>query len=127
MPAETIKSRQAPPAIGPYVQAVKAEGWVYVSGQIPLDPVTGEVVGQTIEEQTERVIQNLRAIVRSAGGDLGNVVKTTVYLKDLNEYAKMNEAYAKGFGRATPARATVEVSNLPKGVKIEIDAVAHVP
>lgn len=125
MPAEVIKARAAPQAVGPYSQAMKVDGWVYVSGQIPLDPVSGEVVGETIEAQTERVIMNVRAIVRAAGGDLADVVKTTVFLKNLDDFAKMNEVYAKGFGRHQPARATVEVSKLPKGVMIEMDAIAR--
>jgi 2-iminobutanoate/2-iminopropanoate deaminase len=122
--ADYIATDRAPKAIGPYTQAVRANGFVYVSGQIPLDPASGQVVGATIEEQTTRVLQNVQAILEKAGSSMGQVVKTTVFLKDLQEFQRMNETYAKFFPANPPARATVEVSNLPKGVRVEIDAVA---
>lgn len=126
MPKEVIKSKKGPEAIGPYSQAIRAGGFLFVSGQIPLDPATTQIVGQTIEEQTDRVLQNIRGILEDAGSGLEKVVKTTVFLKDLGEFQKMNTVYAKYFATNPPARATVEVSNLPKGVRIEIDAIALV-
>lgn len=121
---EVIRSERGPAAIGPYSQAIRAGGFIFVSGQIPLDPATGQLEGQTIEQQTDRVLQNIRGILEDAGSGLAKVVKTTVFLKDLGEFQKMNSVYAKYFPTNPPARATVEVSNLPKGVRIEIDAIA---
>ena len=121
---EVVKSSKAPEAIGPYSQAIRAEGLIFVSGQIPLDPGSGQIVGTTIEEQTERVLRNISGILQDSGSGMDRVVKTTVYLKDLTEFQKMNSTYAKWFASNPPARATVEVSNLPKGVQIEIDAIA---
>ncbi len=120
----TIVTDRAPRAIGPYVQAVQVGEWIFISGQIALDPETGELVQGGIEEQTDRVLQNLRAILEAAGSSLEKVVKTTVYLADLNDFSKMNEVYARYFPREKPARATVEVSRLPRDARIEMDAIA---
>jgi 2-iminobutanoate/2-iminopropanoate deaminase len=119
----------APAAIGPYSQAqvVRLHGgnrMVFVSGQVPLDPATGEIVGATVAEQTEQVFRNLRAILRGAGLGLEDVVKTTVYLADIAEFATMNEVYARQFTASPPARATVGVAGLPRGARVEIEAVA---
>lgn len=122
---EKIQTADAPQAIGPYTQAIRAGGFVFVSGQIPLDPSTGALAGESIEDQTERVLRNIRAILEAAGTSMDRVVKTTVFLRDLTEFPRMNEVYARMFGTARPARATVEVSALPKGVRIEIDAIAR--
>lgn len=121
---ERIATRDAPQAIGPYSQGIRAGGFVFVSGQIPLDPVTGALAAESIEDQTDRVLAAVEAILRAAGTSLDRVVKTTVYLQDLSDFPRMNEVYARRFGDARPARATVEVAALPKGVRIEIDAVA---
>ncbi len=124
MMRRTITTDQAPRAIGPYVQAVQVGELIFVSGQIALDPETGELVPGGIEEQTERVLQNLRAILEAAGSSLEKVVKTTVYLTDLHDFSKMNEVYARYFPGEKPARATVEVSRLPRNARIEMDAIA---
>jgi len=124
MQRRTITTDRAPRAIGPYVQAVQVGEWIFVSGQIALDPETGELVPGGIEEQTERVLQNLRAILEAAGSSLEKVVKTTVYLMDLNDFPKMNEVYARYFPGEKPARATVEVSRLPRDARIEMEAIA---
>lgn len=121
---QVISTQDAPKAIGPYSQAVKSGGFLFISGQIPLDPKTSQIAGATIAEQTKQVLKNLKAILETANLHLENVVKTTVYLKDLSEFPQMNEVYAKFFTQNPPARATVEVSRLPKDVKIEIDAIA---
>jgi 2-iminobutanoate/2-iminopropanoate deaminase len=121
-----VAAEGAPKAIGPYSQAVVAAGVVYTAGQIPLDPRTGAVVGQTTGEQTEQVLRNLTAILQAAGSGLDLVVKTTVYLVDLGDFAAMNEVYAKHFASHKPARSTVEVAALPKAVRVEIDAIARV-
>jgi 2-iminobutanoate/2-iminopropanoate deaminase len=119
-----ITSPGAPAAIGPYSQAVRAGGLIFVSGQIPLDPATGEVVGGGMRAQTARVLHSLKAILESAGSGLDRVVKTTVYLTDLGAFAEVNEIYGRFFPTAPPARATVQVAALPRGVGIEIEAVA---
>ena len=124
MTREVIATPAAPAAIGPYSQAVKAGGWVFCSGQIPLDPATGEVVGTDVAAQTEQVLANLRAVLEAAGSGFDRVVKTTVYLTDMAEFAAVNEVYARHLGASAPARATVAVAALPKGVRVEIDAVA---
>lgn len=124
MKKEIVSTTDAPAAIGPYSQAVKATGLVFVSGQIPLDPASGEIAGDSIEAQTERVMKNLEAVLKAAGSDLDKVVKTTIYLTDLNDFAVVNGIYGSNFNDSPPARATVEVSGLPKGVKVEIDAIA---
>jgi 2-iminobutanoate/2-iminopropanoate deaminase len=124
MSIEVIKTDKAPEAIGPYSQAIVAGSFIYTSGQIPIDPKTGEVVGGEIEEQTEQVLKNLKNVLEAAGSGLNKVVKTTVFIKDMNSFSKINEVYAKFFSESFPARSCVEVSKLPKGVLIEIEAVA---
>jgi len=118
-----IATTDAPAAIGPYSQAVEANGMLFVSGQIPMDPRTGEIVTGDISVQTERVIQNLAAILNAAGYTLKDVVKTTCYLSSMNDFQQFNEVYARYFTQK-PARATVEVSRLPRDVKVEVEAVA---
>ena len=121
-----VATDRAPRAIGPYSQAIVVNGMVYTAGQIALDPDTGSVVGTTVAEQTERVMRNLAAILTAAGSKLANVVKTTVFLADMNDFAAMNEVYARHFGAHKPARSTVQAGALPKGVRVEIDALALV-
>ena len=123
---DRIETDNAPKAIGPYSQAIKANGFVYASGQIPLDPATMKVVEGGIREQTERVMNNLSAVLQAAGSSLGRVVKTTVFLADLADFADMNETYGRFFGEAPPARSTVQVARLPRDVRIEIDVIALV-
>jgi len=117
----------APAAIGPYSQAIKCGEFIFCSGQIPLDPKTGQVVGSDVATQTERVLENLRGILEAAGSGLFQIVKTTVYLKNMEDFPAMNEVYAKYFPVDPPARATVEVSRLPKDVLVEIECIAHMP
>ncbi|MBI5233695.1 MAG: RidA family protein [Deltaproteobacteria bacterium] len=124
MPKKEIKTGFAPRAIGPYSQAVSCNGFVFLSGQIPLDPVSGEIVGITIEEQTGQVFKNIEGILIEAGLCLDHVVKTTVYLKDIADFSRMNVVYAGRFKPPYPSRATVEVSRLPKDVLIEVDVIA---
>ncbi len=124
MSKNVISTSKAPAAIGPYSQAVRWGDLIFVSGQIPIDPSTGQVVEGDVADQTERVLENLAAIMEAAGASLGQVLKTTVYLKDLNDFGKMNEVYARFFRQQPPARATVQVSRLPRDVAVEIDAVA---
>ena len=122
---QTIQTKNAPEAIGPYAQANLAGGFVFTSGQIPLDPQTGVITGENIEEQTNRSILNLQAVLEAAGSDLSQVVKTTVFLADMNDFAKMNEVYAKYFtGADLPSRSAVQVAALPKGALVEIEAIA---
>jgi len=121
---ESIQTDRAPEAIGPYSQAIKANGFIFASGQIPLDPATMQIVEGGIQGQTGRVLDNLKAVLEAAGSSLGRVVKTTVYLADMGEFAAMNEIYAKYFGATKPARSTVQVARLPRDVRIEIDVVA---
>ncbi len=121
---KSVATDNAPRAIGPYSQAVITGNLVFCSGQIPLDPETMEIVGNTITEQTNRVFMNLAGLLKAAGSGLQKVVKTTVYLKDMSEFTAMNEEYARHFGDHRPARAAVEVARLPKDVRIEIDAIA---
>jgi 2-iminobutanoate/2-iminopropanoate deaminase len=121
---EQIQTKSAPAAIGPYSQAIKAGGLVFVSGQIPIDPETGEFVAGGIAEQTERVLKNLTAVLEAAGSGLDKVVKTTVFLASMKEFAAMNEVYARFFSSAPPARATVEAAGLPRDARVEIEAVA---
>jgi 2-iminobutanoate/2-iminopropanoate deaminase len=119
-----IHTDGAPAAIGPYSQAVIAGNLVYTAGQIALDPGTMEIVGTTAAEQTERVFQNLRAVLAEAGSSLDRVVKTTVFLADMNEFTAMNEVYGRHFGDHKPARSTVQAARLPKDVRVEIDLIA---
>ena len=126
MNLETIHTDKAPEAIGPYSQGIIANGFLFTAGQIPLDPATGETVEGDIVAQTERVMKNLEAILKQAGASWNTVVKTTVYLQDLTEFPRMNEVYARAFGSARPARSTVQVAALPRGVMVEIDVVAAV-
>jgi 2-iminobutanoate/2-iminopropanoate deaminase len=121
---DRVQTDNAPKAIGPYSQAIKANGLVFASGQIPLDPETMQIVEGGIREQTERVLTNLSAVLRAAGTSLDKVVKTTVFLADLSDFTEMNETYGRFFGEVAPARSTVEVSRLPRDVKIEIDVIA---
>ncbi len=124
MKRQTIATDKAPKAIGPYSQAVKAGGLVFLSGQIALDPATGQLVGGDVCAQTRRVIENLKAVLEAAGSSLDKVVKTTVFLKDMNDFAAMNEVYGQYFASGAPARATVQAARLPKDVSVEIDAIA---
>ena len=127
MTHEKVYNKNAPEPIGPYYQAIKLDnGFVFTSGQIGIDPKTGNVVEGGIKEQTRQVIENLKNILASAGAELSDVAKATVYLKNMDDFPAMNEVYSKYFGESKPARSTVEVSELPKEVLIEIDAVAYV-
>lgn len=119
-----ISTPHAPQAIGPYSQAVVSNGLAFLSGQIPLDPATGQVIEGDITWQTERVIENLKSVLEAAGSSIGHVVKTTVYLKDMGEFAKMNAVYARYFPENPPARSTVEAARLPRDVRVEIDCIA---
>jgi 2-iminobutanoate/2-iminopropanoate deaminase len=121
---EAVSTERGPKAIGPYSQAIKAHGFVFVSGQVPFDPATGAIVEGDIARQTERVIENLKAILEAAGSELGKAVKTTVFLKDMNDFAAMNEVYGRYFKTSPPARATVEVARLPRDVRVEIEVIA---
>jgi 2-iminobutanoate/2-iminopropanoate deaminase len=121
---DIVLTDRGPKPIGPYSQAVKANGFLFVSGQVALDPKSGMMSSGTIAEQTERVLQNLKGIVEAAGSSLSHVVKTTVFLKDMDDFAGMNEVYAKFFTAAPPARSTVQVARLPKDALVEIEVVA---
>ncbi len=121
----TVHTDHAPAAIGPYSQAVTVDGWLFASGQIPLDPATGELVTGSVGEQTEQVFKNLAAVLAEGGTSLSSVVKTTVYLVDMGTFTEMNEVYGRHFGDHRPARATVAVAALPKGVDVEIDVIAR--
>ena len=121
-----IQTEHAPAAIGPYSQAIKAGGFVFASGQIPIDPKTGEFVAGGIAEQTERVLKNLAAVLEAAGSSLDQVVKTTVFLADMKEFGAMNEVYGRFFTGTTPARATVAAAGLPRDARVEIEAIAVV-
>jgi 2-iminobutanoate/2-iminopropanoate deaminase len=121
---DVIATNDAPKAIGPYSQAIKANGFVFISGQIPLDPATQEVIHGDVAAQTERVLQNLSGILKAAGSSLQQVVKTSVFLKSMSDFANMNEVYSRYFNQAPPARSTVEVARLPKDVLVEIDVIA---
>jgi 2-iminobutanoate/2-iminopropanoate deaminase len=127
MPKRRVHTDQAPRPVGPYSQAVEIDGWLYVAGQVPIDPATGEWITGDIAAQTERVLRNVQAILEAAGASLRDVVKTTVYVADLREFAMMNEVYARFFADACPpARATIEAKNLPGGSKLEVEAVARI-
>jgi 2-iminobutanoate/2-iminopropanoate deaminase len=119
-----ISSDRAPKAIGPYSQAIVANGFAFLSGQLAFDPATMQIIDGDIAAQTERVIENLKAVLESCGSSLGQVVKTTVFMKDMNDFVKMNEVYGRYFGENSPARATVEVARLPRDVRVEIDCIA---
>lgn len=124
MRREPVKTSNAPAALGPYSQAIKVGEFVYTSGQIAIDPASGEFIGGGIEEQTERVLNNLAAVLEAAGSSLDQVVKTLVFLADMNDFAAMNEVYGKFFSVAPPARSTVQAARLPKDARVEIEAVA---
>jgi len=124
MPKKVIKTDQAPAAIGPYEQGIEVGGFLFTSGQIALDPATGNFLEGNIEEETELVIKNIEAILTAAGLTLKDVIKTTVYLTDLGHFGRVNQVYENFFGESKPARACVQVATLPKGAQIEIDAIA---
>ena len=124
MTNQVIHTENAPAAIGPYSQAVKAGNILFVSGQVPFVPETMEIVEGDVKAQTAQSLKNLQAILKDAGADFSNVVKTTVFIKDMNEFAQINEVYAEYFGENKPARACVEVARLPKDVKVEIELIA---
>jgi 2-iminobutanoate/2-iminopropanoate deaminase len=121
---EVISTKDAPQAIGPYSQAIKANGFVFVSGQVAIDPADQQVIPGDVAAQTDRVLRNLSEILEAAGSGLGKVVRATVFLKNMGEFAAMNQVYAKYFSSTPPARSTVEVSRLPKDVLVEIDVIA---
>src|SRR3989304_5707768 len=123
MSREVIQTEKAPKAIGPYAQAIKADGFLFTSGQIALDPATGKLIDGDISAQTRRVLENLKAVLESGGSSLNQVVKATVYLTDLSTFSKMNEVYAEYLGHVKPARSTVGVASLPLGARVEIDLV----
>jgi 2-iminobutanoate/2-iminopropanoate deaminase len=124
MPREAIHTEKAPQAIGPYEQAIKCHGLLFTSGQIALDPATGRLIDGDVSAQTRQVLENLKAVLEAGGSSLGHVIKATVYLTDLDSFAKMNEVYAEYLGRVKPARSTVGVATLPRGASVEIDLVA---
>ncbi|MBI2190860.1 MAG: deaminase [Planctomycetes bacterium] len=127
MPKKRIESKQAPKPGGPYSPAIEVDGWVFVAGQVPIDPATGQFVTGDIQAQTDRVLRNVQAILEAAGASLKDVVKTTVFMTDLTEFGAMNEVYGRFFSDASPpARATLEAKNLPRGCKVEIEAVARI-
>ncbi len=121
---EVVSTKDAPQAIGPYSQAIKANGFVFTSGQIPIDPATQQLISGDVAAQTDRVLRNVSEILKAAGTGLEKVVRSTVFLKDMNDFAAMNQVYAKYFTAAAPARSTVEVARLPKDVLVEIDVIA---
>jgi 2-iminobutanoate/2-iminopropanoate deaminase len=121
---EVVATELGPKAIGPYSQAIKANGMVFLSGQIPLDPRTQQIVEGDVARQTERVLETLKAVVQAAGSSLDRVIKTTVFLADLNDFAAMNEVYARYFQNQPPSRSTVEVARLPRDARVEIDLIA---
>ena len=122
---QVIATDRGPKAIGPYSQAIKANGLIFVSGQIPLDPSTQQLIEGDITKQTERVMENLKGIVEASGSSLGKVLKTTVFLSDMADFAAMNEVYGRYFTEAPPARATVQVARLPRNVSVEIELIAE--
>jgi 2-iminobutanoate/2-iminopropanoate deaminase len=124
---QVVNTQDAPKAIGPYSQAIKANGLVFTAGQIPLDPSTGQTVGTDGAAQTDRVLRNLQAVLQAAGTTLENVVKTTIFLKNISDFAAVNEVYARYFKSSPPARSTVQVANLPRDVLVEIEAIAVLP
>ena len=122
-----VHTNQAPAAIGPYVQGRIVGNLLFASGQVPLSPETGEIIGSTIQEQTQQVLKNVGAILEAAGTDFDHVVKTTCFLSDMNEFVAFNEVYATAFKEDYPARSTVEVARLPKDVKVEVEVIAELP
>ena len=126
MSKKIVFTEKAPKPIGPYSQGVVVNGWLFISGQIPIDPSTGEIVHGSFKEQVVRVLENIKAIVEAAGGTLRNIVKVTVYLRDISKFSEFNEVYSKYFSEEPPARVVVEVSNLPKGVDLEVEAIAFI-
>lgn len=127
MSRQVISTTDAPAAIGPYSQAIRAGNMLFVSGQIPLNPQTGEMVGTTAAEQARQVLNNLKAVLQAAGTSLDNVVKTTIFLTDLTQFAEVNAVYAEFFPQNPPARSTIQVSALPRGAQVEIEAIAIIP
>lgn len=125
MSKQVVATSSAPAAVGPYSQAIVSNGLVFCSGQIPLDPATGELVGGTIADQTRRCMDNLAAVLEAAGTNLGNAVKVTAFLTDMADFAEFNDAYGEFFGDEPPARATFAVAALPKGAEVEVECVAH--
>lgn len=124
---ETVGTKEAPEAIGPYSQGIRSGGFLFCSGQIPIDPATGKLIAGGIGEQTDRVLRNLSAVLAAGGGSLETVVKTTVYLVEMGDFPAMNAVYGRYFPKDPPARATVQVSRLPAGALVEIDAIASIP
>jgi len=127
VPLKAVSTDKAPPAIGPYSQGIVANGFLFTAGQIPLDPTTGQVIKGDVKAQAERVLDNLTAVLAEAGASWRHVVKTTVFLHDMNDFPAVNEVYARILGESRPARSTVQVAGLPKGVLVEIDAIAELP
>ena len=121
---DVVLTDRGPKPIGPYSQAIRANGFLFVSGQVALDPQTGTLVGSTVQEQTERTLENLKGVVEAAGTKMAHVVKVSVFLKDMNDFAAMNEVYGRYFASAPPARTTVQVARLPKDALVEMDVVA---
>jgi 2-iminobutanoate/2-iminopropanoate deaminase len=124
MSKKAIQTDKAPKAIGPYAQAIRTDFAIFTAGQVGLDPATGELVSASVDEQTKQVLKNLQNVLEASGSSLNNVVKTTVFLKDMNDFSKMNAIYAEFFGEVPPARSTVAVAALPKGALVEIEAIA---
>jgi 2-iminobutanoate/2-iminopropanoate deaminase len=127
VPLKIVKTDKAPAAIGPYSQAIVASGFLFAAGQIPLDPATGQLITGDVKAQTERVLANLGEVLAAAGASWRHVVKTTVFLQDMNDFPAVNEVYAHTLGENRPARSTVAVAGLPRGVRVEIDAIAELP
>jgi 2-iminobutanoate/2-iminopropanoate deaminase len=127
VPLKPLRTDQAPTAIGPYSQAIVASGFLFCAGQIALDPASGQVITGDVKAQTERVLNNLTAVLAAGGCSWRHVVKTTVFLTDMNDFPAMNDTYGRMLGDARPARSTVQVAGLPRGVLVEIDAIAEVP
>jgi 2-iminobutanoate/2-iminopropanoate deaminase len=123
---KAVQTGDAPEAIGPYSQAIVSDGYVFCSGQVPLDPSTGELIEGSIADQTRRCMASLEAVLSAAGTDIEKIVKTTIYLMDMNDFVEVNEAYGEFFSNEPPARATVQVAGLPKGARVEIECVARV-
>ena len=121
---DVVLTDRGPKPIGPYSQGIRANGFLYISGQVALDPKTGEFVGTDIRQQTEKTLENIKGILEAAGSNLHHVVKTTVFLKDINDFAAMNEVYAKHFGTHKPARSTVQAAGLPRSARVEIEVIA---